>query len=387
MNNSIRKQITFCLVLILVVSTFVVSAKIVQADSINVDGRLWAFSFAVPASETSLKINLGDWVNGSSGVSPGSNIQIYSPQSSNASDADSVITINNASAYSGKLDLVPGGGDDNVVRVIVQAYDFTDSNKTGTVGPTAEYVDAKGHTVTVQASSNVPIAAPVITTINIASTTANLTVGETQQLTAETLDQFGNPIDTDLSWASDNAGVATVDTTGLVTAVSVGTADITASSGSTTSNISVITVASSTEQPTSIEATSSNQTDEMPISTTTIITDPSSTASIEPTTYSTSTPVIDLIATSTDIQATSTEAETASTTVLIVPVTPPETVSSSTPAADQADAPISSSTPSAVTPVVPAAIPPPIVDSPAPVTTENVPSGTPAPGGNTDTNP
>ena len=359
------RKVLFYLGLFLALSTFVVSTKAVLANELVVDGRLWAFSFVIPASEASLKINLGDWVNGSSGISPGSNIQIYSPQSSNAADADSVITINNASAYSGKLNLVPRSGDDKVVRVIVQAYNFADSSRTGTVMPTAEYVDDKGHTVTVQASGNVPVATPVLTTINIASTTVSLTVGETQQLTAETLDQFGNPIDTELSWVSDNAGVATVDSTGLVTAVSLGTANVTASSGSTTSNMSVITVASSTEQPTSIEATSSDQTIGNPVSTTTINTIATSTP---PIISSTSTSVIAPIATSTDTEATSTG-------------------SSSTPVISQPDLSTSSSTPSSIIPDVSPESPIPAIASSTPVTIEDDASDTLSTEGSTTPNP
>jgi Bacterial Ig-like domain (group 2) len=357
MNNPIFKSVVIVsLGLVFVSSVCLIPAKMARADSISVDGRLWAFNFIVPVSETSLKINLADWANGSSGISPGSNIQIYSPQSSNAPDSDRVITINNASGYSGKLELVPGGSGDNVVRVIVQAYDFTDSNRTGTIVPTAEYVDAKNHTVTIQASANIPISVPVITTINIASTTANSTIGGTQQLTAETLDQFGNPIDTTLTWMSDDADVAKVDSTGLVTAVSVGTADITASSGSTTSNISVITVASSTEQLTSLQATSSDQTFGDSVSTTTTTTAATITATTSINTASSTT------STSTPITTASSTNEIASSTN---PVQPPvvqasatdSTTASSTPPTSALPTTLATSTPTTITPPAPTPTP------------------------------
>jgi hypothetical protein len=67
--------------------------------------------------------------------------------------------------------------------------------------------------------------------------------GPTQQLTATTRDQRGNPITATLTWTSSNNAVATVSSTGLVTPVAPGTANISASSGSITSSApSVITV-------------------------------------------------------------------------------------------------------------------------------------------------
>ena len=359
----IKRGMLFCLGLFSVLSVFFLSTKAVLADAIIMDGHVWAFSFVIPTNETILRVNFVGWVNGSSGISPGSNIQIYSPQSSNAADGDNVITINNATGYSGKLQLVPGGGDDKVIRVIVQAYSFAGSSRTGAVMPTAEYVDAKGHTVIVQALSNIPTMASVITTINIASTTANLTVGETQQLTAEALDQFGNHFNTTLVWDSDNTSVATVDSTGLVTAISVGIANVTASSGSTTSNISVITVATSTEQTTPLQATSSDQSDENTISTTTVNTNSNLTASSTFVTSSTSTPVIDPTTTSNDTQATSTDTEATSTISSI-----PDMVSSSTPAINTPDA--STSTPLLIPVVEPL---PPAVASSTPVAVKNTP--------------
>lgn len=56
-----------------------------------------------------------------------------------------------------------------------------------------------------------------------------LMVNETVQLTAEGADQFGDSYSISPTWSSDNVAVATVDEYGLVTAVGVGTARITAS--------------------------------------------------------------------------------------------------------------------------------------------------------------
>jgi uncharacterized protein YjdB len=97
----------------------------------------------------------------------------------------------------------------------------------------------------VSGSCAAPTPTPVLTTINITPLTASLTVGgTTQQLSAATLDQNGTTIAAELTWASDNTAVATVDANGLVTPVAEGTANITATSNSITSTApSVITVA------------------------------------------------------------------------------------------------------------------------------------------------
>jgi len=83
---------------------------------------------------------------------------------------------------------------------------------------------------------------PVLTTINLTPADMNLTTGTTGQLSAETLDQFGAPIPAVLTWSSDNEGVATVDSAGLVTAVAPGAANITASEDTVTSAVVGITV-------------------------------------------------------------------------------------------------------------------------------------------------
>ena len=61
---------------------------------------------------------------------------------------------------------------------------------------------------------------------------AELAVGDTFPLGAEVLDQYGGVLPgMGVAWASDDTLVATVDTSGVVTAVGEGTATITASSG------------------------------------------------------------------------------------------------------------------------------------------------------------
>ena len=83
-------------------------------------------------------------------------------------------------------------------------------------------------------ASPAPTVTPVLTTISITPLTATVAPGLTQQLSATALDQNGNSISATFAWSSSNTAVATVDSTGLVTAIASGTANITAQSGSVT---------------------------------------------------------------------------------------------------------------------------------------------------------
>ena len=84
---------------------------------------------------------------------------------------------------------------------------------------------------------------PRPTTVIVSPATAELTaLGSTVQLTADVRDQNGQAMaGTTVTWASDADSVATVSSTGLVTAAGDGTATITASAGSA-SGSAVVTV-------------------------------------------------------------------------------------------------------------------------------------------------
>ncbi len=75
---------------------------------------------------------------------------------------------------------------------------------------------------------------PEPTSITLSGTALSFdTLGATKQVTATVLDQNNRPIPgSTVTWSSSNAAVATVSTTGLVTAAGNGTAEITASLGS-----------------------------------------------------------------------------------------------------------------------------------------------------------
>lgn len=72
---------------------------------------------------------------------------------------------------------------------------------------------------------------PVLTSVIITPANSSVTVGNNQQFTASTSDQFGSTFATTTTWTSSNTSVATINfSTGLATGVAVGTVTITASS-------------------------------------------------------------------------------------------------------------------------------------------------------------
>lgn len=90
--------------------------------------------------------------------------------------------------------------------------------------------------------TNVTVYIPVLTTMSIAPTNISINVGTTKQLTAICKDQVDNTITCPpLIWSSSNI-LATVNSTGLVTGIAPGKANITASNSGIISNISIITI-------------------------------------------------------------------------------------------------------------------------------------------------
>ena len=90
------------------------------------------------------------------------------------------------------------------------------------------------------------IETPLLASIAVTPTTLNVLTGSTGQLQPVALDHNGNILsNATITFTSDNKSIATVDNTGLVTAVSAGTATITAEAtlnGNTASANSVITI-------------------------------------------------------------------------------------------------------------------------------------------------
>ncbi len=79
-----------------------------------------------------------------------------------------------------------------------------------------------------------PVVTPVLTSVTVSPATVTIMMGQTQQLSAQALDQNGSAMSGTITftWSSSDETVATVDATGLMTAVDGGTATITATTGS-----------------------------------------------------------------------------------------------------------------------------------------------------------
>ncbi|MGL1934376.1 MAG: discoidin domain-containing protein [Fibrobacterales bacterium] len=78
---------------------------------------------------------------------------------------------------------------------------------------------------------------PVLTTMSITPQAANINIGETQQYTAEALDQFGNVMNVAFNW---NASAGLISTSGLYTATSAGSFTIFAETGGMVTEATII---------------------------------------------------------------------------------------------------------------------------------------------------
>ena len=136
---------------------------------------------------------------------------------------------------------------------------------TGVAGGTATITARSGSAQGTAQITVVSVTAPVVS-VEVSSPAEPtalgepLQLGEALQLSAEALDENGRPIPgVEFSWESSNTSVATVDATGLVTAVAAGTATITASAGDVRATVE-ITVVSATQPVVSVEVSPSAET-------------------------------------------------------------------------------------------------------------------------------
>ncbi|HZS70652.1 MAG TPA: Ig-like domain-containing protein [Candidatus Acidoferrum sp.] len=87
------------------------------------------------------------------------------------------------------------------------------------------------------------VTAPVVASITVSPSSPSIAVGATQQFTATAKDSGGNTISgVTFTWNSANTSVATIDNSGLATALLAGSTQITASAGNITSAPDTLTV-------------------------------------------------------------------------------------------------------------------------------------------------
>ncbi len=79
----------------------------------------------------------------------------------------------------------------------------------------------------ISGSATLTVQAPPVASVSLGRDTATVNLGATLQLTPVLRDAAGNPLpDRTIAWSSTNASIATVSSSGLVTGVSIGDADV-----------------------------------------------------------------------------------------------------------------------------------------------------------------
>lgn len=105
-------------------------------------------------------------------------------------------------------------------------------------------------TLTVVAASGPGATSTSVASVSVSPPTASVAAGGTQLLTATVRDSSGTVLtDRAVSWASSNSGVATVSASGMVGAVSAGTATITATSEGVAGTANITVTATSPPPP------------------------------------------------------------------------------------------------------------------------------------------
>jgi uncharacterized protein YjdB len=126
----------------------------------------------------------------------------------------------------------------------------TDSGMISAVARGSATISATSEGVSAQASISVVDAAPApVASVSVALGASSLNPGQTTQATATTRDTSNNVLTgRAIAWSSSNTGIATVSSSGLVTAIAIGSAQITATSEGQ-SGSSTLTVTSSPPVP------------------------------------------------------------------------------------------------------------------------------------------
>jgi uncharacterized protein YjdB len=168
-------------------------------------------------------------------VSVASGSQVQFSASGLMANGDSVAVSATFSATGGAISaggMYTAGSTSGAFSVIAAAQ----AKNAGTVADTSQ--------VTITAGSPVPVGSVVVS-----PATASVAVGATVQLTATTKDANGNVLTgRGIAWSSNATGVATVNSSGVVTGVAAGSATITATSEGK-SGTAAITVTASAPPP------------------------------------------------------------------------------------------------------------------------------------------
>ncbi|VVB90345.1 Bacterial Ig-like domain (group 2) [uncultured archaeon] len=127
------------------------------------------------------------------------------------------------------------GVEANGISLIAQGGDFWNGTITAAAGTNSVNVSASDAAGNVVWDNNTfytaTTSAPVLTTITVSPSSPSIVNGTTQAFTASGYDQYGGSMPVTVTWASSNTSVGTIDSTGLLTTLEVGTTTISATDG------------------------------------------------------------------------------------------------------------------------------------------------------------
>ena len=194
----------------------------VTATSESISGTATATVLRVPPILTTITVS----PTPKNIPSNGSQLFTASPIDQYGNPISAIITWNNSNPVAGSINSSTGLFSASSVS--------TDTSTT---------VTANSGSTNGSATVTVLRALPTLTTIVITPTTASIQIGATQQLDATCIDQYSASfVCPTLIWSSTSPSVAIVNSSGLVTGIIVGSAGITASNGTITSDVSLIIV-------------------------------------------------------------------------------------------------------------------------------------------------
>jgi len=132
---------------------------------------------------------------------------------------------------------------DNTAAATVNSIGLVSAVAAGAANVTATCEGMSGSSAITVTSAAAPVA-----TVSVSPASASLTAGSTRQLTATAKDAGGNTLGGRIvTWSSDNHAAATVNGSGLVTAVAAGSANVTATcEGKSGSSAITVTASSGT---------------------------------------------------------------------------------------------------------------------------------------------
>jgi hypothetical protein len=121
------------------------------------------------------------------------------------------------------------------------------------MGPGEAHIEAKSagsRWITVVTVTSTPPASGSVVNVTVTPSSASLEPGATVQLTATATDANGHTVpDVSFTWSSTNPAVATVSSSGVVTAVSEGAAEVRATASGETGSAAITVVAGGTPPP------------------------------------------------------------------------------------------------------------------------------------------